>query len=100
MNGIWSCILMSHVKSFVLPCTFINDIESFHLLLYFYFQPAMGDYVFLPFMLLIAIFGIYLYYNAVETKNKNTTQITGHFRNVHSIANLPAEDRKLYQQFT
>lgn len=60
----------------------------------------MGKYAFMPFMVLIAIFGIYLYKTAPETKNKSTMQVTGYFRSVHSIANLPTEERRLYQTFT
>ena len=66
----------------------------------FFFQSGMGKYAFFPFMVFIAVFGLYLYKNAPETKNKSTIQVTGHFRSIHSIANLPAEERRLYQTFT
>ena len=47
---------------------------------YLLFQIALGDYTFIPFTILLALFCIFTYFMVPETKNKTIEQISSLFR--------------------
>ena len=60
----------------------------------------MQGYSFMPYMAVIALCWTFLYFRAPETKGRSVIELTAYFKAQHSIATLPAGERKHYRTFT
>ncbi|KAF6021315.1 Glut1 [Bugula neritina] len=91
----------SAAKWTVSVATFVNWLCNFIVGVTFPFlQAALEDYVFIPFLPIIAISSAYLFFRAPETKGKTILEITAKFKSLDNISQLPVQERKHYQSLT